>query len=234
MAQKARITVDEAVAVTLRSNLPAVLAEGNDDYLALRIVEENCSDLGLSVLTLGGKLATLEAWNLIRSAGRTDVVAIVDRDTWLFSGTPDEFACDDIILTNGYSIENDLIEDWDWLRLMTGPERASFHSELDVICEWFESRLRRLFSGDDVSIADHPNRILIEPEVCQQKAYAIRAEYRTRLRGKTLLELVVRQLSHKARAARHSKRSLMETSAANYGANLQRIELTLRERLFNS
>ena len=231
MAKKAKLTVEEAVATLLRTGLPTVLAEGNDDMLALRLVEERCADLGVSIFPVGGKQTALKVWRSLREQGKRDALVIVDRDLWLFEGTPEDYQTDKIIQTNGFSIENDLCQDWNWENLLTSQERERYKEELCTVCEWFENRLARLRGGEDVAISDHPVKILANPEVPAEARFEVFHNYRSHLRGKTLLELIVRHLSHTDRLAKHSKRSLLETSAVSYGLNLQRIEERIRLNL---
>lgn len=227
VAKKAEITIEEAVATLIRSTLPSVIAEGADDFLVLRGVEERCADVGVSIFPVGGKDKALRIWEGLPPGRRETTLVIVDRDMWLFEGTPGRYQVEQIFETNGFSIENDLRADWDWEALMSAPEKARFVSELGQVCRWFSCRVARRLAGEDVTIADHPNQILNDLTT-DEDPMQIEADYVVRLRGKTLIELAVRQLSGSGRAAKHSKRSLMEMAASVHGRNMRRIEDKIR------
>lgn len=227
--KKTKITIEEAIATLVRSALPTIIAEGEDDFLVLRGVEERCSDLGISVFPVGGKEKALNIWRGLPLDRRSDTLVVVDKDMWLFEGTPADYGIEQVVETKGFSIENDLREDWNWEQLMSADERARFEAELSVVCRWFGWRVSRRMMGEDVTIADHPNRILQDPDVPEEDPLNIEAHYELRLRGKTLIELAVRHLSATNRAAKHSKRALMEMAASSCGANLTRIETKIRQ-----
>lgn len=229
MAKRAELTIEEAIATLQRSGLSSVIAEGDDDFLVLRGVEERCADLGVSIFPVGGKEKALQIWNGLELSRRNNTLVVVDQDLWFFEGTPDEYNVRQIVTTNGFSIENDLRADWNWEALMTRDERTRFAEELRVVSRWFGARVSKRLAGDDVTIADHPNVILKNPEDLEDDPLEIEAHYVIRLRGKTLIELAVRQLSDRRRRVKHSKRALMETAASFQGPNMSALEAKVRE-----
>jgi hypothetical protein len=52
---------------------------------------------------------------------------------------------------------------------------------------------------------------------------AIRADYKNKLRGKTLIGLLMRHLSYKGRSVRHNPGALFEMAAVNPGPLLTRL-----------
>src|SRR5436190_17138232 len=114
MAKKAEITIEEAIATLVRSGLPSVIAEGQDDFVVLRGIEERCADLGVSIFPVGGKEKALKIWEGLPQGHREKTLVIVDKDMWLFEGTPDNYQVAQILETDGFSIENDLRSDWNW------------------------------------------------------------------------------------------------------------------------
>ncbi|MYA56673.1 hypothetical protein F4X88_10290 [Candidatus Poribacteria bacterium] len=145
------------------------------------------------------------------------VVFIADRDMWLFRGIPVQY--DDIIWTEGYSIENDLYSHAK-LRRRIG-RNSEYEQVLDSICAWFAYKVeeylaknppppRKIFQSvrdeEHVHINFHCNRIIPDGQTelasgleslpsGHQRVKEVRDNYHLQLRGKTLFELLVRFLS---------------------------------------
>ena len=99
-------TVKELVATLRRSTLPTVLVEGQVDMRIFRWVEEHLGSQTANVLPAGGREKLLCIYKERHEFADLPVAFVADRDMWLFSGTPSDY--DEVIWTEGYSIENDL------------------------------------------------------------------------------------------------------------------------------
>jgi hypothetical protein len=220
------ITPAEAVQTLKRSSLPTIVTEGVEDYVAFRRIEAGFSDIGVSLMPVGGKQTVLEVFKQRREFPHLKVAYVVDRDLWIFTGVPNEFTDKSIILTDGYSIENDLYRDADLEKYFTAAERTSFSTKCEQVCRWFSFAVRQRMNGGDPVLKDHPKRLLAAGQLCP--AYIahcgytgpcpilfpqIHCGYSRLLRGKTLWQLLLDELSATGRHAQHNYRSLMEVAA---------------------
>lgn len=224
------LTIDEAVATIKRSSLPTVITEGREDYLVFRRIEEDLIDLGVDIIAVGGKDNVLELFDRRREFGRNDIVFFVDRDSWIFSNTPLNYNHYKLLITNGYSIENDIYIDGGPEALLTYRESIKFSLELDEVMKWYCFAITERMKGNDIPIKVHPNQILSMGMLCNKyclsigyvapnskSVTALRANYQTHFRGKNLLELIVRQLSEKSRWPKYSKHQIIDISASKRG-----------------
>jgi hypothetical protein len=204
-------------------------------------MEERLAFLGVSFLPLTGKDSVIEVWKGLPGAHRWKAFFIVDQDSWVYVGMPKEYVSNDLETTSGYSIENDLLEDGDLLELCTPAERAMFDRELEIVCRWHARRVAKIAQGADERIRDHPNQILnvgapdisTEPKDVQTWYLTLLTGFSSKLRGKTLMQLLIRQLSASNREAKHSYNSLIEVAAVRPRHNLSRIESSIQS-YFNS
>lgn len=244
MTAQIALTVDELVATLQRSSWPTLLVEGDNDIMVFRRLEEEFARIGLSVLPAGGRKNILGVFARRRELPSGRVVAfIADRDTWVMSGIPDEYVSCCLIFTEGYSIENDLFVDGRLDRLMYAHERIRFDEELTRFCKWYALALSRQLNDESEPLDLHPNKVLENSKRFQELTMlredepypqeilrAVRGDHAALLRGKSLLALLVRQLSYKGRAARHNERSLLEIAANSNGPLLERIVIRVRSR----
>ena len=99
-------TVDELVSTLRRSKLPTVVVEGKDDMQSLRWMEDIVKAHEVDVLGVGGRLIYL--LSMIEEANSPIyllLLLLIEID-YLFKNPPNHY--EDIIWTEGYSIENDL------------------------------------------------------------------------------------------------------------------------------
>jgi hypothetical protein len=236
-------TVDELVDLLRHSVLPVILVEGVDDVAVYRFVEDLIGPTSGSVLPCGGRDTLLSVFRRRGEFPNTPVAFIADRDMWVFGGPPPDLR--DIVWTEGYSIENDAY-DVSLERLLSPAERTHHSRLLDLIAEWFAFAVERHRCGHDVELNCHVNRISADG-ICIDSAYAsevsyavpqrelrdrIRINYRTLLRGKQLMQCLVRFLSASDRRTKHSTNALLEIGAkAVSNDRIRRIAEEARERL---
>ncbi|WP_175692724.1 hypothetical protein [Burkholderia ambifaria] len=229
-------TVDELISTIKHSSLPTVVLEGDDDVIALRCMEEEYYDIGLSVLPAGGRNNVLKIFDR-RSEFATQAVAFVaDKDTWVMSSIPDQYVDDDLIFTSGYSIENDVYVDGDVERLMSLPERQRFKAELEVFARWYALAVNRCLNNTGEEYKLHPNAIL-DDAVEREKRMALEADevypeelresllgnYRQIIRGKSLMALLIRHLSYRGRVVHHNHLQIIEQVGCQRGPLIDRI-----------
>lgn len=226
------MTVDEMVATLKRSFLPTVIIEGKDDVIIFRRLEEVDVHLGLSIFPVGGRKNVLEIFDRKEEFLNSGKIAfIADRDMWVIETIPEKYISNDLLFTHGYSIENDVYVDGSLENLLFGDEKKLFFSELSKFVHWYALALSRLLKGEDSEISLHPNHLLDSEEqrlrltqLRSTEIYPIELKsqlmlnYKQKLRGKSLLFLLQRQISRTGRSVRHNDKSLLENVATARGA----------------
>lgn len=234
---KAYVSSFEYIQTLKHSFIPTVITEGADDYSVFRRIEEKFVSIGLSLMPVGGKQNVLEIFKHRHEFAHIQTAFIVDQDTWLFSGIPSEFQNPAIIVTDGYSIENDLYRDGDMESLLLACEKNNFHRDLAELARWFSYAVRKFIDGHDSVLDYHPDRVVdssgqLLSDLNARCGYngpcpvlfpTVIANYKAQLRGKTLLGLLVRYLSASGRGIKHSRKSLMEAASVRNGPYMTRI-----------
>lgn len=222
-------TVDEYIAVLRRSQIPTIIVEGNDDIVVYRFIEKTLGATAVSVLPVGGRENVLEIFQR-RGELNVPVFFIADRDNWCITGVPEEFSSDQLALTNGYSIENDVIHDGELLAYLTPQESDRLKSELETFIEWYALALSRHLRAVGAVIKTHPNAILDDaanrarlclliegesyPQALRERLLAAPFEL---IRGKSVFAMLMRHLSYQDRQPRHHHLALMEVVGAKPG-----------------
>jgi len=232
---KSLVSVEEIIGTIKNSSLDSVIIEGDDDVIVYRRLEEIYE--GLSVMPVGGRDNVLKIYTkLMDMKISRKIVFIVDRDMWIISGVPVQYSNQNFIVTDGYSIENDVIRDVNVEKYMRGLEKKKFREELEVFGKWYALEVKKYTDGVDSRIGTHPSAILDNPEFLEiimklkdEETYpsdtynAIMAEYKRYIRGKSLLSLFMRQLSYKGRKPCHRHDSFLESAAVSPGEYVKRI-----------
>jgi hypothetical protein len=246
-SNKTPLSVDELFSLIERSSLPTVLVEGDDDIIIFRRLEQLLRDKSVSVQPTGGRSALLKLFSR-RSQWKNAplVLFIADRDIWVYSDVPSEYKSDDLIFTDGYSIENDAFRDGNFLKLMDENEKNKFFEELRAFLFWYTHCLSKTVSGgeeDALTLKTHPNTVLdSEPsivEVCRgntkddamKEMYEmVLNDYDKLVRGKSLIAILMRHISYKGRAASHRHAALLDQVGAAPGPFLRAIFSAVEQR----
>lgn len=231
MASNRFLSVEDAVSHLKRTALPTLIVEGGSDAIVLRRLEDLISDLGLSVLPVGGRDTALEIFRR-RGEFTTDVLYFVDQDCWIYTGVPAEFDDSKLGCTHGYSIENDMFQDGELITLLTEAERTKFGQELNHFLPWFTNRVEEVLGGAVPNFAAHPNTILSHPpEFANDNALLadLLANFDRKVRGHSLFALLMRRFA--GRWPKYSYDNLLEIAAARSGPNLSRIATWVRSEL---
>jgi len=230
------LTVDEVVALLKKTSLPTVIVEGRDDLIVYKQLERIYFEQNVSVLPVGGRNAVLEIYERSGEIPKSKkVIFIADRDVWVVTGIPQKYESEKIIFTDGYSIENDVFRDGELWSYMCFKERQRFSAELKRFLYWYAIAFDRHLNGKDESFDRHPNHLLNDAdeygklvlleldEPFPTKRYdELTVSYPRILRGKSLLALVLRQLSYPGRAAKHTDKTLMEHVAVKPNALIKK------------
>ncbi len=214
-------TLENLVVALRLSNKPNIIVEGKDDEIIYGTLVERLGRFDVGFFSAGSKdtllhlYKELSEYENVGDFRHAPVTFIADRDMWLFRGIPDQY--DDIICTEGYSIENDLYS-YAKLKDRIG-NKAEYDQTLDSISMWFaykveeyleknppEKTFESIRDEEHVDVAYHLNRV-VPPEKTtlaadleflpsdHERVKAVRSAYHLQLRGKLLFELLVRFLN---------------------------------------
>jgi hypothetical protein len=216
-------TVDEPVAHLKRSSMPTLLVEGTTDASVCRHLEERFNLPAGTVLHCCGRDCLLALFRRQYEFKEVRTAFLADRDMWLFSAIPRDY--EEVLFTCGYSIENDVLDGEAVERLLDRDEAKEFQAVIDGVCRWFALEVDKALKGIPATFDIHVNQLIppgkrqLDPKWCQQYDLQdspaglfveIRSNYRTKPRGKQLLQCLVRFLSATSRASKFSKANVLE------------------------
>ena len=225
-------TVDTLVNKLRMSRKPNIVVEGEQDAIIYGQLVDRLGRFNIDFLPAGCRsilLALYDKLSCYENQGDSrhkPVVFIADRDAWLFNnGIPPRY--NDIIWTDGYSIENDLYEGAkpSLETLMNCDEAAEHKKVLDTIAEWFAFEVQEFLAGNTPKFATHCNQVLVnngttmDPDFCKLRRFRtpnqclskkIKTQYQSQLRGKLLFQMLVRFVNKRGRKARYNEGALYE------------------------
>jgi hypothetical protein len=241
------LTIDEIVSSIQKSQLISVVIEGKDDVVAFRTLERDLNQEFKNNITLvpaGGRSKVLQILDQIKGSKALDrCIFICDKDIWVFSGVPDEISAAGVITTEGYSIENDIIRDYPPTDFMDDSEIIQYDSEVNYFSQWFAEQVKFALDGKENNLSLFPGVILdkkprddfgyvCDPDhQCASLFQMITAENRKYIRGKSLLQVAMRQLSRKGRASKHHHLSFLEHGSVRRGKWFSRIISEVNSRV---
>lgn len=224
-------TVDEILSTLKNSQLPTIIVEGSDDLLVYLRLEELLYEENVSVLSAGGRKNVLSIFDRANEIPKNKkVIFIADKDIWVLTGIPNNYIAKNLLFTNGYSIENDAFQDCDLPKFMSNSEKDKFEKELERFLLWYSIAVERHINHGDESIKNHPNHILDNIKEFQdltslkdgesfptQRFEELKSDYKNLIRGKSLVQLAIRQLSYKGRQTRYSENNFLEYAGVHPG-----------------
>lgn len=192
------------------TSLLTVLVEGKDDALVYRCIEDKLNalvsiDNKADIFICGGRLDLIEIFESREKFKNTKLVFLADKDMWFFEGVPREY--EDIVFTDGYSIENDAYIESTFNNLLSKNDKTTFENLIKELSIWFAFEVHRYKeTGDskcDVSVDRVcPNNVFcpdfkksinfVDPP--QDLVELICNEYTRALRGKNLFQALLRFL----------------------------------------
>lgn len=236
---KTELDFNEIIATIRHSSLPTIVIEGKDDVIVYRKLEDLYE---VSVLPVGGRETILKLFNNLSNQEKKKIIFVADKDAWCIKGVPNEYRDFNIVLTDGYSLENDIIRDGEFLGLMDTSERKRFQQDLEKFLKWYALAFSRFLAEQETAIELHHSEVfkkydeltaIKDGENFPQDLFQILSEDPFKLvRGKSVLKLIVEHISYPGRYAKHHHRSLIEMVALRPGVNLKRLfeEIGLRLR----
>ena len=236
-------SVDEIVAVLKRSSLPTLVVEGKDDMIVYRRFEQLSDALTIDVFPAGGRRKVLDVYLRRHEFDPSSRVKfLADQDLWVITGIPKEYLSTELLFTDGYSLENDVVRDTA-RRLMFRDEPAAFEVDVMDFIEWYALALSRHLRDPSHGYKNHPDEILNPGNrtrllaLQEGETYPVElrnniiSEYGRLVRGKSLLAVALRQLKGD-RTPKHNEKSLLEFYAILEGPSLLRL-LTVVRSAFN-
>ncbi|WP_336127887.1 DUF4435 domain-containing protein [Mesoflavibacter sp. CH_XMU1422-2] len=217
------LSVDEIIQTLKRSSLTTVLVEGKDDVLIYRWLEDEIGVVNANFFPCGGRDKLMQIYERRSEFPESSVIFVADKDAYVYINPPQEY--NEIIWTNGYSIENDLYYGRGIESLLSNDERTIFLKSLNSFVEYYAYEVEKCINQEEYNLRTHPQHIIceIQHEVKQEfldeinfkKAETeiennIRENYDVLIRGKSLFALLTRILSKSTRPVKHSKLSLLE------------------------
>ena len=234
-------TADEWVVALSRMRDPIVLVEGEDDVQICRWAAERLGIGRMDIYPAGGRQTLLDVYERRSEYAQLAVAFVADRDLWLFSCIPQGY--DDVIWTDGYSIENDLYAGANLEALLDSDEIDPHRESLQSLVEWFAFEVERHLHGRAAHINTHldqivpPGQTTVDQSLLTTRQFRppdavlhqqIQDAYQLQLRGKFLFQLLHRFLNAAGRHTQYKFKMLHEkalTSADQHG----RINRIIRE-----
>lgn len=218
-------TVNELVSSLRRSKLPTVIVEGRDDMQIFRWMEDLFEVDEIDILGVGGRPNLFAVYDRKSEFAHLPVAFIADRDKELFTQLPAGY--DEIIWTQGYSIENDLYAGADpSLENLMDPQEAAEHGQLlNTIIKWFAFEIEKFLAGRTPEFNHHCNEVVPQGQTEMNDGFRqrrgfrppnselqrqIRNAYQLQLQGKLLFQMLVRFLSKSNRRIKHRLHGLYE------------------------
>lgn len=246
--QIVQLSSDELVQTLRRSQLPTILVEGRDDMTIYRWLEAWNVQERIDVMPCGGRVRLLEVFSRRAEFEHTPCVFLADQDMWLFSAIPVEYR--EIIFTRGYSIENDILDDFPLLlNLLSATEKTEFDSLCDALAAWFAFEVEQFRRSLEFRVDIHPNRLVplgsttfdeasISPRNFRKPnkrlVRSIRNSFFLKFRGKSLVDLFVRILNAPGRTSKYSRHNILEMSSKNDSSKHKKRLIRLINQKINS
>ncbi|MCD8445560.1 DUF4435 domain-containing protein [Tenacibaculum finnmarkense] len=142
------LTTDESIAYLNRSKLKTVLIEGKDDSIIYNQIENEIEEIDINIFPCGGRTNLLAIYDR-RDEIESELLFICDSDLWVFN-KPSFTENNDIITTQGYSIENEIYQDGLVLlnKLLTKDELLRKIKILENVIKWYAFEVNKYLIGD--------------------------------------------------------------------------------------
>jgi hypothetical protein len=232
-----RYTHDELRSALERSEIPSLITEGRNDYAVMRHLAQN---VGGDCLPAGNKDGVLRISDDPIVGTRPRTAFLVDADLWAVRGAPPErLAHPRLVITDGYSIENDLLRDANVEGLLDGDELGPYAEDIRHACSWFAAGVVAREGGVGFDFNVGVNSILL-PDAGGLTAAAqltvdtytppedlideIAANHQRLLRGKTWLSVLNRYFCATGRLVQHPPLSLLAIGMRSGGLQSTRLK----------
>ncbi len=124
----------ELIGEASHSDRLSVIVEGSYDIVCYKKMESDLKDK-VYFTAVGGKDAVLRCYEEAKRVGATNIVCVADKDLWVIFGVPEKYK--GLVLTAGYSIENDILVGSCIHRLFSSPERERILLIKKALSRWY-------------------------------------------------------------------------------------------------
>lgn len=224
---------------------PIVLVEGKDDVQICRWAAERVGIRRLDIRPAGGKQTLLALYERRNEYAHLSAAFVADRDLSVFCCVPQGY--DDVIWTEGYSIENDIYADVNLENLLNADEVDPHRETLESLVEWFAFEVEQQLDGCDAHINKHLDQIVplgetkVDPNLLTSRQFRqpdaalhqqIKDDYQLQLRGKFLFQLLYRFLNAPGRGTRYNITTLHENAVkSDYSVRINRIISEVEQKI---
>lgn len=240
------LLVDEWLVSLREMEDPIVIVEGKDDVQICRWAAERLGIGRMDIYPAGGRQTLLALYNRRSEYSHLAVAFVADRDLSMFTCIPQGY--DDVIWTEGYSIENDIYADVNLEDLLNADEITPHRETLKSLVEWFAFEIEQHLDGCDAHINKHLNQIVlpgetkVDPNLLTNRQFRqpdaalhqqIQDDYQLQLRGKFLFQLLYRFLNAPRRGTNYNIRTLHENAVkrAPADARINRIISEVEQKI---
>lgn len=239
-------TLKESIATLEHSHLATVVVEGSDDMKWYRWLE-GAIQPDVSILPVGGRATVLEIFQ-DRERFKIPIAFLADKDLWLFQSIPKEYESD-LILTSGYSIENDILVGSGVEKLFTPEENQLLKRCFSELSTWYFTQVLAAINGHAYKLDCALGSLLdletftlrqdVRANCCSPQTYNALYEdilnnFTVKFRGKTLLELYAYLLQHRCNSQdpTYHKKALIEIATKTVcGESAKNIVSKIKEKL---
>ena len=231
----------EWVAALEHMSDPIVFVEGKDDVQICRWAAERLGIGRMDIYPVGGRQTLLALYEKRSKYSHLSVAFVADRDLSVFCCVPQGY--DDVIWTEGYSIENDIYADVNLEDLLNADEVDPHRETLESLVEWFAFEVEQHLDGCDAHINKHLDQIVplgetkVDPNLLTSRQFRqpdaafhqqLQDDYQLQLRGKFLFQLLYRFLNAPRRGTNYNIRTLHENAVKRAPSSV-RINRIIRE-----
>lgn len=153
------LTDEEIVSYLKHSSLPTLLVEGKDDMSIYRWIEEDCGAI-FDIFQCHGRKTLFKVFDRRNEINNVKIAFVADKDTFVFNKVPNKY--NDIIFTNGYSIENDLYYGRRIEGLLSHRELLIYQKSIKEYCRYYASQVERVNHAESYNLRILPCKILDE------------------------------------------------------------------------
>jgi hypothetical protein len=179
-------TEDELVAHLRNSSLPTLFVEGKGDIEVYRWIENKIGVNKINFISCGGREQLFQLFSRRSEFPSLKCAFFADRDMYVMTEIPNHY--DDIIFTDGFSIENDILDSDAIIKLMIDDQLKHLEGIGYVLSQWFSFEGGEFIAGRPAIIDRHTNNIVTaQSELAQE---LLRAG-RHRLQDDPLFQLVL-------------------------------------------
>lgn len=193
-------TIEEMFSTLKHSSSPTIVVEGKDDTTFYQDIERQFKN-ELNFMPVGGRSILLSLYKQ-RSKLKIPVVFIADRDMWVFGRRPNGLS--ELVLTKGFSIENDMLDERQFVKGLTAAGMEYFTKMKPPLAEWFAYQVEQKRRKKPFCLKCSINELVdtsyhLVPSVAQMKyspnkrlVSSIAKNCWVKFRGKTLVDICFR------------------------------------------